>query len=58
MLFFLNIDINFFIYFLYVLIFSLLIIVGVLIAVAYFTLLDRKVMGAMQRRRGPNIVGF
>lgn len=28
-----------------------------LIAVAYFTLAERKVLGAIQRRRGPNVVG-
>lgn len=38
--------------------YSILIIVSILIAVAYFTLLDRKVMASMQRRRGPNVVGF
>ena len=36
----------------------LLIIVPLLLAVAYFTLFERKVMAAMQRRRGPNVVGF
>jgi len=36
----------------------LLCFICILIAVAYFTLLDRKVMAAMQRRRGPNVVGF
>jgi NADH-quinone oxidoreductase subunit H len=45
-------------FFIYVLFFSLLVIFCILIAVAYFTLLDRKVMAAMQRRRGPNVVGF
>lgn len=35
-----------------------LIIIPVLIAVAYFTLVERKLMGSMQRRRGPNVVGF
>lgn len=29
-----------------------------LIPVAYMTLYERKVMAAMQRRRGPNAVGF
>jgi NADH-ubiquinone oxidoreductase chain 1 len=29
-----------------------------LLAVAYFTVLERKVMGVMQRRLGPNIIGF
>nr|NP_066473.1 NADH dehydrogenase subunit 1 [Rhodomonas salina]AAG17744.1 NADH dehydrogenase subunit 1 [Rhodomonas salina] len=37
---------------------SLAIIVPVLIAVAYLTLLERKVMASMQQRRGPNVVGF
>jgi NADH:ubiquinone oxidoreductase subunit H len=47
-----------FIFILYALSFSLLIVICVLIGLAYFTLLDRKVMAAMQRRRGPNVVGF
>jgi NADH-quinone oxidoreductase subunit H len=34
------------------------IVVPLLIAVAYFTIAERKIMGAMQRRRGPNVVGF
>lgn len=33
-------------------------IIVVLIGVAYITLAERKVMGAMQRRKGPNIVGI
>jgi len=33
-------------------------IVLILIAVAYLTLLERKVMGGAQQRRGPNILGF
>lgn len=36
----------------------LLIVVPVLIAVAYLTLAERKVMGSMQQRMGPNAVGF
>ena len=36
----------------------LLIVVPLLIAVAYFTLFERKVIASMQRRRGPNVVGF
>jgi NADH:ubiquinone oxidoreductase subunit H len=32
-------------------------ILGSLVSVAYFTLFERKVMAAMQRRRGPNVVG-
>jgi NADH:ubiquinone oxidoreductase subunit H len=33
-------------------------IIVILIGVAYITLSERKVMGAMQRRKGPNIVGI
>jgi NADH-quinone oxidoreductase subunit H len=33
-------------------------IVLLLIAVAYFTLAERKVMAGIQRRKGPNVVGF
>merc|ERR1712178_384374 len=32
-------------------------IVPLLISVAYFTLAERKIMGAMQRRKGPNVIG-
>ena len=35
----------------------LIIIVPLLIAVAYFTLAERKILGAIQRRRGPNYIG-
>ncbi len=35
----------------------LLIIVPLLISVAYFTLVERKILGALQRRRGPNVIG-
>lgn len=34
------------------------IVVPLLIAVAYFTIAERKIMGAIQRRRGPNVIGF
>ena len=34
------------------------IIVPVLIAVAFFTVAERKIMGAIQRRKGPNVIGF
>ncbi len=29
-----------------------------LIAVAYFTLYERQILASLQRREGPNIVGF
>lgn len=40
------------------LIYSLLTIVPILITVAFFTLIERKVMASIQRRRGPNVVGL
>ena len=36
----------------------LTIVVPLLVAVAYLTLAERKVMASMQRRKGPNVVGF
>jgi NADH-quinone oxidoreductase subunit H len=33
-------------------------IVCLLVAIAYYTLAERKIMAAIQRRRGPNVVGF
>jgi NADH-quinone oxidoreductase subunit H len=32
--------------------------IPLLLAVAFFTVAERKIMGAVQRRRGPNVVGF
>jgi len=47
---------------LYVLDLSLLkalpIVLPILLAVAFFTVFERKVLAAMQRRRGPNVVGI
>jgi len=36
----------------------LAIVVPLLISVAYFTIVERKLMGSIQRRRGPNVIGF
>jgi len=36
----------------------LIIIIFLLISVAYFTLAERKIMGSIQRRRGPNVIGW
>ena len=36
----------------------LVLIVPILISVAYLTLAERKVMGSMQQRKGPNVIGF
>jgi NADH-ubiquinone oxidoreductase chain 1 len=37
---------------------SLVTILPVLISVAFFTLSERKTMALVQRRSGPNVVGF
>jgi len=34
------------------------IIIPLLISVAYFTLAERKIMGTVQRRKGPNVIGY
>lgn len=36
----------------------LALIVPLLLAIAYFTLYERHVLAALQRRQGPNVVGF
>jgi NADH:ubiquinone oxidoreductase subunit H len=38
--------------------FILLKVVCLLVAIAYYTIAERKIMAAIQRRRGPNVVGF
>lgn len=35
----------------------LIIIIPLLLSVAYFTLAERKILGIIQRRRGPNVIG-
>lgn len=37
---------------------SLFLIISILISVAYLTLLERQLMGILQRRKGPLVVGF
>lgn len=37
---------------------SLIILIPLLISVAYLTLAERKVLGYMQSRKGPNVVGI
>ena len=34
------------------------IVIPLLISVAYFTIAERKLMGSIQRRKGPNVIGF
>jgi NADH-ubiquinone oxidoreductase chain 1 len=36
----------------------IIVLIPVLMAIAYFTVAERKTMGSMQRRLGPNIVGY
>jgi NADH-quinone oxidoreductase subunit H len=43
---------------LFVILKSLCLIVPLLISVAYFTLAERKIISAIQRRKGPNVVGY
>merc|ERR1712113_1093375 len=45
-------------YFIYILIKLITIVIPLLISVAYFTLVERKIMGSIQRRKGPNVIGF
>jgi NADH-quinone oxidoreductase subunit H len=37
---------------------SLILIIPIIISVAFFTLAERKIMAAIQRRKGPNVVGI
>jgi NADH:ubiquinone oxidoreductase subunit H len=43
---------------LYLAIYILLTIIPILITVAFFTLFERKLLASIQRRKGPNVVGF
>ena len=36
----------------------LIVVIPILLSVAIFTLFERKVIGYIQRRKGPNLVGF
>lgn len=42
----------------YQIVIALIRVICLLISIAYFTLAERKVMGAIHRRRGPNTEGF
>jgi NADH:ubiquinone oxidoreductase subunit H len=48
---------SFLLYVLTTLLLSILKVVCLLVAIAYFTLAERKIMAAVQRRVGPNVVG-
>ena len=45
------------IYTLFLIVKILIIIIFILISVAYFTLAERKILGAIHRRKGPNVIG-
>lgn len=36
---------------------SIILLIGILLLVAYFTLAERKILGVVQFRRGPNVIG-
>jgi len=40
------------------LIYILLLILPIVISVAFYTLAERKIIASIQRRTGPNVVGF
>jgi len=44
--------------FIFILIKNIVVILCIMLAVAFFTLFERKMLASMQRRRGPNVVGF
>ena len=41
----------------YFIITAFLTLIPLLITIAFFTLAERKIMAAIQRRKGPNVVG-
>ena len=47
-----------FIYLISILLKIISIVIPLLISVAYFTIAERKLMGIIQRRKGPNVIGF
>lgn len=50
-------DKNYIIFMVSALVKCVILVVAILIAVAYLTLVERKVMAGIQRRLGPNSVG-
>jgi NADH-quinone oxidoreductase subunit H len=56
--FFFNGEVSLIWHILQFLVLSLGTIVPLLVAIAYYTLTERKVMASIQRRKGPNVVGF
>lgn len=56
--FFIFVVVNFFKIFIYLNFYAISLIIPLLICVAYLTLVERKVIGASQRRLGPEFVGL
>lgn len=44
--------------FLYNLVEILVLLVPILLSIAFITVIERKVIGSIQRRIGPNVVGY
>ena len=44
--------------FIYHILKCLIVVIALLIMVAYSILLERKILGSIQKRRGPNVIGF
>src|SRR5579885_1144440 len=53
-----NINLNIKYFILILLTLSLYYIIVIILAVAFLTLFERKLLAAIQKRKGPNIVGF
>jgi len=49
---------NIIIYFLELICLFVVMILPLLLAIAFFTVMERQIMAAIQRRQGPNVVGF
>ena len=49
---------NFSFHFFFLVIISIYFILIIILISAYFTLAERKLMSSVQRRLGPNVVGF
>jgi len=43
---------------LYMVCLTLVTLIPLLVSIAFFTLAERKIMASIQRRKGPNVVGF
>ena len=46
------------VYFILIILVTVVTLVPLLLAIAFYTLIERKVIASIQRRQGPNVVGF